>query len=260
MARFLTELYLARALPVDTYGWDSSIRLGGTHYTVGLRSSEIYVFEELLHYRLYDRIEHYIPQRDWVVFDLGANVGMVSILEAKRGAEVYAFEPNPQCFRRLLKNVLANGLNDRIHAFNIAVGAEVGAGVMHVDKGGTTGGTVMIGGAPGQAGRVGVTTLDQIVPAIGVSRIDLLKIDVEGAEVDALRGATRTLSITARAIIEYHSAELLRETEAILERHGFVMEQRLVYFPEVPESGQGEVGILYARRRPRASLAPASGV
>ena len=64
MARFLTELYLARALPVDTYGWDSSIRLGGTHYTVGLRSSEIYVFEELLHYRLYDRIEHYIPQRD----------------------------------------------------------------------------------------------------------------------------------------------------------------------------------------------------
>jgi FkbM family methyltransferase len=252
MARFLGELYLARALPVDTYGWDSSIRLGGTHYTVGLRSSEIYVLEEILHYRLYDRIEHYVPGRDWVVFDLGANVGMVSMLEAKRGAEVYAFEPNPGCFRRLLKNVLANGLDDRIHAFNIAVGAEVGAGVMQVEKGGTTGGTVVFGGAAGQAGLVGVTTLDQIAPAIGVSQIDLLKIDVEGAEVDALRGATRTLGMTARVILEYHSVALLRETEAILERHGFVVEQRIVYFPEVPEQGQGEVGILYARRPPQA--------
>jgi FkbM family methyltransferase len=248
MARFLTELYLARALPIDTYGWDASIRLGGTHYTVGLRSSEIYVFEELLHYRLYDRIEHYIPERDWVVFDLGANVGMVSMLEAKRGADVYAFEPNPDCFRRLLKNVLANGLEGRIHAFNIAVGAAVGAGTMHVDKGGTTGGTVTVGAAPGQARRVGITTLDQISAAIGVSQIDLLKIDIEGAEVDALRGATRTLSMTARVIIEYHSAALLSETEAILERHGLVTEQRLVYVPEVPERGQEEVGILYARR------------
>ena len=229
------------------------MRLRGTHYSVGLRTSEIYVLEEVLGYELYDRIGQYVPQRGWTVFDLGANVGIVSTLAAKRGAEVYAFEPNPDCFRRLLKSTLKNHLEARTHAFNVALGAEVGKGSLQVVRGGTTGGTVVTGAGGEQARRVSVTTLDQIVAAVGISRIDLLKIDVEGAEADVLRGAERALALTERTIIEYHSAELLREVEAVLTDRGFTSEKRVVYFPEIPERGQLEVGVLYASRVPTAA-------
>lgn len=250
IARFMTELYVARALPVDTYGWDTSIRLRGSHYSVGLRTSEIYVLEEVFGYRLYDQLADYVPREDWIFFDVGANVGIVSVLQAERGAKVYAFEPNPDCFRRLLRNVVGNGLEARIQAFNLALGDHVHEAAMCVAKGGTTGGTVVAsdGVHAERSPRVTVTTLDSMAASVGVSKIDLLKIDVEGAELEVLRGGGRTLAMTDRIILEYHSRPLLRAIGEWADGTGFICERKMVYFPEIAAVGRQEVGIVYLRR------------
>jgi FkbM family methyltransferase len=246
MARLMAEMHIARALPVDTYSWDTAVRLHGSTYCLGLRTSEIYVIEEVYGYKMYDRNADFVAKEGWVVFDVGANVGVVSVLQAQRKAQVYAFEPNPDCYRRLLKNVTANGFEGRIRPFKLALGNLTGTGTMQVERGGTTGGTVLAGAEAGLgAAPVSITTLDRIAPTLNVSQIDLLKIDVEGAEVDVLHGAAHTLAVTKRIILEYHSRQLLKEVEEILHPYGFVREERVEYYPEDIASGQEEVGITY---------------
>jgi FkbM family methyltransferase len=254
IARLVAELHIARALPVDSYSWDTAVRLHGSKYCLGLRTSEIYVIEEVFRHKMYDRCGDFLAQEGWVVFDIGANVGVVSVLQARRQAQVYAFEPNPDCYRRLLKTITANGLEDKIRPFNLALGNAVGTGKMQVEKkGGTTGGTVVAGsdGNPTEAS-VNITTLDGMVPALNVPHIDLLKIDVEGAEVDVLRGATRTLLHTKRIMLEYHSRALLLQAESILKPYGFHREMLVDYYPEDLASNQEEVGITYYSRPTRA--------
>ncbi len=128
--------------------------------------------------------------------------------------------------------------------------------MMEVAKGGTTGGTVLAGGVGESAKSVSITTLDQIVPALAVSRIDLLKIDVEGAEVEVLRGAAHELRTTQRIVLEYHSREWLRQCEELLNAHGFLREILVEYYPEDAATGQDEVGITYYSRAPRMAAAP----
>lgn len=255
IARFLAQLYVARALPLDTYRWGTSIRLRGARYTFGLRTSEIYVLEEVFDYRLYDQLADYVPEPGWVVFDVGANVGVVSMCQAERGARVYAFEPNPDCFGRLLRNIVDNGLSGLVQAFNVALGDHVAEGEMCVQKGGTTGGTVIEATSSETAccAPIKITTLDHMASALGVPHVDLLKVDVEGAEVDVLRGAARALRRTRRMIVEYHCLELLEQVCTLAEQNGFELERRLVYYPECPSSGQAEVGLLYFRRRDLAA-------
>ena len=257
VARFMTQLHLARAFAFDSYSWDTAVLLHGTKYCLGLRTSEIYVVEEVFRYKMYDRRDDFLPEPGWVVFDIGANIGIVSVLQARRNAVVYAFEPNPDCYRRLLKTIAVNALEGKIHAFNLAVSDLVGIGEMQLEKkGGTTGGKVVVGGtAKLSNAAVNVTALDKMVPALNVTQIDLLKIDVEGAEVEVLRGAAQTLLLTKRIILEYHSRALLEEVEAILKPYGFERRVLVEYYPEDMESSQEEVGITYYSRSAGADLA-----
>jgi FkbM family methyltransferase len=141
--------------------------------------------------------------RDGDVFaDVGANVGFWSLPAARRGARVIAFEPNPYAVDRLSRNI---DLNPYLHVDvrPMAVGAESGqlelyAFDMEAGSSMTTanrsalpslgeqfgGGTAEI-----QSVTVPVTTLDDE----GLESVDILKIDVEGHEEAALRGAEATL-------------------------------------------------------------------
>jgi hypothetical protein len=60
-----------------------------------------------------------------------------------------------------------------------------------------------------QATLVPVTTIDSLVPALGLSRVDFIKMDIEGSELQALSGASQTLArFTPKlAIASYHKAE-----------------------------------------------------
>jgi FkbM family methyltransferase len=250
VVKLIAKLYAARLMPFDTFGWETTIRVRGSRYCVGVRTSEAFIFHEIYESRQYDRHPDFVPQRGWTVFDVGANIGVFTVLQARKGANVYSFEPNLESYRRLSKNVAMNHLTDRVHLFATALGDEPGTGTMKVSRGGTTGGVVIPATKDGllQGPSVPIVTLDQVVPTLAASRIDLLKIDAEGSEVAVLRGAERTLRTVQRVIVEYHSRDLLRSVEDILARAGFSQELLVDYYPEDLAAGQEEVGILYLRR------------
>ena len=79
-------------------------------------------------------------------------------------------------------------------------------------------------------------------PATGTGRIDLLKIDVEGAETAVLDGARAALGLVDRVVVEYHSPALRSHVTALLAAHG------LPLVLDVAATFGGEAGVLYAAR------------
>jgi len=260
IAKLTAILYAARLMPFDTYRWETTILSRGARYVVGVRTSEIFVFHEIYGALQYDRHPAFVPQSGWTVFDVGANIGVFTVLLAKQGAKVFSFEPNPDSHSRLSRNVAANRLSDRVRVFPTALGDTRGTGHLLVVNGGTTGGVVtpVDGGTSAAGVAVPIATLDEVASALPGLAIDLLKIDAEGSEVAILRGGERTLDRVQRIIVEYHSRDLLKQVKEILDRKGFSEEMIVDYYAEDIAAGQDEVGILYARRRPGQTPTPAS--
>ena len=80
----------------------------------------------------------YRPRRtDRVIVDAGANIGLFSCYAASRipDCEVFAVEPFPATYSRLLENVRSNGLANRIHTFNTALGFSTGTATMVIAGG-----------------------------------------------------------------------------------------------------------------------------
>jgi FkbM family methyltransferase len=227
-------------------GEDASIDLYGARHVVDLLGSEIYLLDEIYREGLYDRVPDFIPRHGSTVVDVGANVGTFAIRQARRGARVYAFEPNPDCYRRLSRSVVENAMTGAIGVFNYAVGARAGVGTLRVPNNQTALGSL----APVEpdsvsaSAVVSITCLDQILPALGIEHVDLLKIDTEGAEVDVLEGAPRMLRCTERIIVEYHSADLRGRVGALFGEHGF----QEVLHVDTPAPYLPDAGMIYARR------------
>jgi FkbM family methyltransferase len=141
-----------------------------------------------------------------VLVDVGANIGFytcgVGVDLSKRGGTVYAFEPVSSNRRRLLRNIVLNRLRRLVTVLPWALGDEPGSVVMRRTPNGNAGNAVgqnMLSswdresvdkeGWPSE--EVPVVRLDDW--AIRLSRCDVLKIDVEGADLLVLRGGRETL-------------------------------------------------------------------
>ena len=134
------------------------------------------------------------------VVDVGANVGDYSsmVLQSKRNARVYAFEPHPETFRRLGDRLSSNS---NFVATNAACGSGPGKLMLydHVGGSGTGHASLLPGvierihGDKSNQHEVDVTTLDRFAADNAISRIDLLKIDTEGTELEVLKGANQLL-------------------------------------------------------------------
>ncbi len=133
-----------------------------------------------------------------VFYDIGANIGFFSNLAARQvggSGRVYAFEPVPSNAAAIVRSSRLNGI-DTIEVIAEAVGAKTGRAELVLAR--------HIGGAalasaeapPDPTGRieVAVTTLDDAVKQRAMRPPSLVKIDVEGAEIDVLRGMTQTLA------------------------------------------------------------------
>jgi FkbM family methyltransferase len=143
----------------------------------------------------------------WTVIDAGANVGAYSMLFALwagRDGAVYAFEPDPAAYEGLCRHIALNGLKDRVHAFPVALtdGAD---GRAALARHGFSGLSRL---APRSARTIDVdaVSLDDFCRSRGISP-DLIKIDVEGAELAVLRGARKTIGALkphAQVFVEPH--------------------------------------------------------
>lgn len=137
-----------------------------------------------------------------VTFDVGAHVGFFSLLAAHANprGKVYAFEPLPTVYQRLIENVARNGLAN-VECHSSAVGESDGtADFFHVDTPIPSSSSLSFDFM--KAGRevnelrrltVPVITLDRFVRDRGIGRVDLVKIDTESTEPQVLRGMTEIL-------------------------------------------------------------------
>jgi FkbM family methyltransferase len=142
-----------------------------------------------------------------VVFDIGANVGVYSLLaaDANPTASVHAFEPTPSTHAALLDNIRLNRLEGRIVANGVALGRERGQAFLNECLGsdGLNDGMNFISrdARPERVTTVDVLTLDDYCAERGIDRIDALKMDVEGGELDVLVGASRLLERRAIGVL-----------------------------------------------------------
>ena len=140
----------------------------------------------------------FLPARDAIVFDIGANTGAWSrALLAKAGGRVktiYAFEPSAH------NHAAIEEIGDkRVRLVPLAVGEAVGQQTLHYDRAGSGLASLHerrldhFGIAFSGRETVDVTTIDDFVAENGLGTVDFAKFDIEGHELAALRGAARTM-------------------------------------------------------------------
>jgi FkbM family methyltransferase len=144
------------------------------------------------------------------VIDVGANIGIYSLPWAAVNADVtvHCFEPNPAVRRRLARNVALNRLAARIRLHTQALSDHAGTATLYgsddmssLNKGVYTG--------TGQAvpAEVPLARLDDIVGIEGPP-VSLMKVDVQGHELEVLRGADAVISHHRPALILEHEDDL----------------------------------------------------
>lgn len=168
-------------------------------------------------------IKDYVEQGD-VVIDVGANIGYYTTILANCVGilgKVYAFEPEPNNFKLLQKNIRANGFNNVI-AINAACGRKTGKMTLYVSKPefSDVGGNGMHRVYPSQFCvdepiEVDIVEIDNfIVDERDKSHITFVKIDAEGAELDILKGMAGIL------VNHKHMAMLLEYSPACIREKG----------------------------------------
>jgi FkbM family methyltransferase len=181
-----------------------------------------------------------IPARS-VIFDVGANIGYVSLLLAKAAGEagkVYAFEALPSNVEQLRQNITLNGMEKRVTVVDRAVTGVPGPVrfLVHASGG--------MGKAAGSAGRDDQYRSEVIVPGISLDEFvfgrgnpspQIVKMDIEGGEVLALPGMQRLL-VEARPLIllELHGPEAAHLAWEELRGMGYQVCHMRAGYPEIP--------------------------
>ena len=141
------------------------------------------------------------PQPNWRILDIGANKGIFSIWAAKQGANVVAYEPNPSIFPILHRNLKLNNL--LLEAHNVGVWHTVGKLPFYPCTY-SSGGSSFIAASRNefmqQVLEVPVVPFDSV---IGNVSWDLVKMDVEGSEIEILLNS-QNLSKIKRLTVEFH--------------------------------------------------------
>jgi FkbM family methyltransferase len=155
-----------------------------------------------------------------VFVDVGANEGIFTLFAAERvtgGGSVLAVEPSRREFERLQANLRLNALQN-VRTSRLGLSNASGEGVLHVagyphEGHNTLGGFVYGSVTPSHTEAVVLERLDDLVEAEGFGRVDVLKLDAEGAEYAVLEGARRTLA-------QHRPLLLLELSDAALQRQG----------------------------------------
>lgn len=133
-----------------------------------------------------------------VVFDIGANVGTLSLPMARLVGDhgsIHAFEPHPRMRQRLIENLALNNLRN-VTVVGLALGSEVSETILYGSITNNQGlsSLAMISGFAEEPLPCHVDTVDNYVDSAKVTRLDFMKIDTEGADLSVLLGARKTLT------------------------------------------------------------------
>jgi FkbM family methyltransferase len=167
-----------------------------------------------------------------VFLDIGANTGLVSIPFAKYfGVEVIGVEASPSNSLILLKNVQANSVNFKLHSI-CAVGPELKrehAYIPFYSKNGNNGASSIYkdwnkSRVNQVSEEVKTAMLDDLLEPGEIKRIKMIKLDVEGAEEEVLKGFSKIVEIDAPLFFEFRIDLMSRDLDN--DGSGFVFELR----------------------------------
>lgn len=182
----MSDAFLTRRIP-----------LAGRRLTISAPVGDA-VFARYTHgrgLRRYKRLCSLMLEPDSVVLDVGANIGLTALVTAELvpAGRVLAVEGAPRNHAALVRNLEAHaqGLAEAVHC---AVGAREGDPVRFVDN--SAFGHVVAEGTmiASPSTPVPLTTIDALAARHALARLDLIKLDIEGFEQDALEGARETLA------------------------------------------------------------------
>ncbi|GAA4437630.1 hypothetical protein GCM10023091_17120 [Ravibacter arvi] len=151
----------------------------------GMASAELQIYTHLYDFREMVFLLHYLRKGDDVFVDVGANVGVYTVLSAGvAGVKVIAMEPAPQTFEKLRRNVVLNGLDRLVELLNLAIGDQEGELFFTANLDAIN----HVVGADSQEDKIKVpsATLDKL---LADKEVTCLKIDVEGFEANVVNGA-----------------------------------------------------------------------
>lgn len=195
------------------------VRFHGNLYAC--RLLDVYMLLEIYRDGVYGKIGRFTPKNGDLVVDVGANIGEYSIMAAKmvgKKGKIIAFEPNPEAFWLLQENIKLNQL-ENIEAINKAVCSKPGkikiyrnleTNTMDSIKRTKTGQDYYIAKS---------VTLDKALESR--KGINVIKIDVEGAEYAVIKGGMLTLKKKPRVIVELHSKILRNRVFSLMAESGY---------------------------------------
>src|SRR3984885_4900329 len=154
-----------------------------------------------------------LPLGGKVVYDVGAFHGILTLFFASRCAQVIAYEPNDKNHARLIENIRLNGLKN-VRVRKLAVGREARSGTLLYDPSMAGGGSLDSRAIAPVSQRVEITTLDHDIAAASLPAPDLIKIDIEGWELEALEGMRATLDSHHPALFLEMHGETMREKKS----------------------------------------------
>ncbi len=165
----------------------------------------------------------------WVALDVGAHVGYYTMQLArwvKPGGEVISFEPDPKNFELLVKGLNENKI-DNVTAVNMAASDTIGGGRLYQSKLNNGDHRIWDPGDNRPSVEIKVTTIDETMSRFGIEKVDFIKMDVQGVEPEALRGAEKTIAASPDILLLVEFWRWgLKDPEALLdqfESYGFKM-------------------------------------
>jgi FkbM family methyltransferase len=195
--------------------------------------ADVRTFWQIFLGRIYE-----VRRSDRLIVDAGANIGAFTVyaLMTAPQARVISIEPGPDSCDRIRRLLRAHGFEHRCTLHQAALGGQRGVTSLNMDAGSQFRAT----GAGGV--QVDMVTLDEVV----AGRVDLLKMDIEGAEYETLSAASlSTLRSIQRVAMEYHPNRPLSAVASALEPAGLAL-------AGVREEGGG-YGLAYWKARPLAT-------
>ena len=204
------------------------------HYPLSLRGQTLWsqplqawfspedetALEYMLHLQEYEPVQWVLPREGEVFIDVGGYIGSYSIPAAKavgRAGRVVILEPESNNRRQLEKNIALNGVTN-CHVLPMAAWSSSGSVGWHQDAHPVWHRVE----ADQNDESVAAVSIDDLVRHFSLIRVDWIKMDIEGAEVDALKGAENTLMrFRPQLFIEVH--ETLKSVTELLSKFDYTI-------------------------------------
>lgn len=174
-----------------------------------------------------------------VFVDVGANIGNHALYFGKLQSctKVIAFEPNPHALRILKINILLNHLDQKVELHEVALGAKSEVETITFSAG-NLGRALIVHGSQTSAGpdraQIQVQKGDEILKDI---QVDFIKIDVEGFELQALKGLEKTITLSRPTLF----VEVWQENQPAFKKFLTAMKYR-----EIKRLGNGAFDLILA--------------